>query len=852
VTDWHHLLRRQIERHLGERPVAPEVRELLGDVNRAYVDRELLARSLDVTSQELVRRNEELRATLSASGVGTWSWNEAADEAVWEGYPHPLSSTENGRTVGRLAQLVALIDAEDRDLFLEEVHAALTRGDGAEVCVRAGEGWVVLRGRVTLTPSGPVLGGICLDVTAQVRQERAEVDRRHRLEQQGRVALGLASAMADPNVELGQLVRGTTEAVATALPCAHVGVWLFDEVGVDLACLDEYAVATGQHGAGALLARRQHPVWFAALEEEGGIAAGSVEADPTTHELSAWLGPLGVTAQLAVPVRSGGRLVGVVCCGHVGGERAWSSEERTFASSIGDLVGMMLETQRRRQAEEELEQQRGSLRQILDINPNLIFAKDRAGRFVLANQSLAELYGTTPEALLGKTDADFNANADEVEAFRKRDLEVIDENLEIFIAEEKVTGSRGQVRWLQTVKRPLVGLNRENLLLGVATDITERKRAEDERRNLEARLRQAEKLQSIGLLAGGVAHDFNNLLTPVLMAAESLYEQLPDGELADDAAEILGAARRAAELTAQLLAFGRQQVLQVKPLRLDDETRRSLRLLRRLLPESIELRTELAAEVRSVLADPTQIQQVLINLAVNARDAMLAGGTITIRTSREIVGNTAWVVWSVTDTGTGMDAETVSHIFEPFFTTKELGRGTGLGLATVYGIVNQHGGTIQVESDVGKGSRFTVRLPEIPDVTPDPVFLPEQVGGAETVLLVDDDMMVCQVVERALKKAGYHVMVAGHPDDALRNLGDYQGPLDLVLTDVVLPHMNGRELYSRIAHAHPEARVLYMSGHPQDILAPQGVLGPETRFLPKPFTAAGLIGAVRDALDNET
>jgi signal transduction histidine kinase/ActR/RegA family two-component response regulator len=410
------------------------------------------------------------------------------------------------------------------------------------------------------------------------------------------------------------------------------------------------------------------------------------------------------------------------------------------------------------------------------------------------------------------------------------------------------------VRYLQTVKRPLVRAGSgETHILGVATDITERKRAEDEGRRLGERLRQAEKLQSIGLLAGGVAHDFNNLLTPVLMAAESLYQQLPDGDLAEDAAEILGAARRAAELTAQLLAFGRQQVLQVRPLRLDEETRKSLRLLRRLLPESIEVTTQFDEDVRSVSADPTQMQQVLMNLAINARDAMLgagaSGGVLTIKTSREVVDGVAWVAWSVSDTGSGMDAETAGHIFEPFFTTKELGRGTGLGLATVYGIVNQHGGSIQVESEVGRGTRFTIRLREIPDGSTELEVLTPKLGGAETVLLVDDDAMVCQVVERALRKAGYRVLVAGHPDDALKSLIKHQGPLDLVLTDVVLPHMNGRELFSRIAHVHPEARVLYMSGHAQDILAPQGVLGEDTRFLPKPFTAAGLIGAVREALD---
>jgi two-component system, cell cycle sensor histidine kinase and response regulator CckA len=506
-------------------------------------------------------------------------------------------------------------------------------------------------------------------------------------------------------------------------------------------------------------------------------------------------------------------------------------------------------------ASDELAAQRAFLRQIIDLNPSFIFAKDRAGRFTLVNQAVADNYGTTVEALIGRTDADFNSDAGEVEHFRRDDLEVMD-TLREKVIEEVITDARGRQRFLHTIKRPIVGPDGvADQVLGVSLDITERQA-------LEEQLAQAQKMEAVGRLAGGVAHDFNNLLTVVLGSVELLLDALEPGHPAQPhAEEIRRAAERAAMLTRQLLAFSRKQILQPTVVDLNQVVSDATRMLRHLIGEDIELVTETVARNARVRADANQVTQLLLNLAINARDAMPHGGTLTLRTSlssfaadyvqaHPSVVPGEYVTLTVADTGHGILAEVMPHIFEPFFTTKPPGLGTGLGLATTYGIVEQSGGHITVESQPGQGATFHVHLPRVGDEL-SPVSRPSSAAmkGSETVLLVEDEPMVRQLAAVSLRARGYDVIEASNGSEALTRATEQSGPIHLLVTDVVMPIMGGVELAARMVHDRPGMRVLYTSGYTDEPLSDGVSPGRTVAFLPKPYVGETLARRVREVLD---
>jgi two-component system cell cycle sensor histidine kinase/response regulator CckA len=392
--------------------------------------------------------------------------------------------------------------------------------------------------------------------------------------------------------------------------------------------------------------------------------------------------------------------------------------------------------------------------------------------------------------------------------------------------------------------------------VAVFDNITERKR-------LEAQLRQAQKMESVGRLAGGVAHDFNNLLTVMLSNATLARDGLPEGDPARaDLMEIEEAAKRAAVLTRQLLAFARRQVAEPRALDLNAVTLAMDKMLRRLIGEDVELVTLLAEELGTVWADPGHIEQVLVNLAVNARDAMPGGGKLTIETSNVALDAEyaahhvtmtpgEYVLLAVSDTGHGMTPEVLEHAFEPFFTTKERGKGTGLGLSTCYGIVKQSGGWIWVYSEPGQGTTFKIYLPRIR--APAEVFAPVAPaplrGGTETILMVEDDAKVREAALRSLRERGYSVVEAANGWEALRAAEDRSTPIALLLTDIVMPHMGGRELVERLRALRPQIKVLYTSGYAEQAIVHQGTLDRGVAFLPKPFDSTGLARKVREVLD---
>ncbi len=399
-------------------------------------------------------------------------------------------------------------------------------------------------------------------------------------------------------------------------------------------------------------------------------------------------------------------------------------------------------------------------------------------------------------------------------------------------------------------------------------EIVERKRAEEERISLQEQLQQAQKMEAIGQLAGGVAHDFNNLLTIITGYSDLMLSQLNEEDsLYGDVIEIKRAAERASTLTRQLLAFSRKQVLQPKILDLNQLVANLDKMLRRLIGEDIELVTKMDEKLGRIKADPGQIEQVVLNLVVNARDAMPKGGRLTIETANaeldEYYTRTHlgvkpghYVMISISDTGAGMTPEVKERIFEPFFTTKEKGRGTGLGLSTVYGIVKQSEGYIWVYSEPGQGTTFKIYFPVIEDMVESLESTPDSkktVRGTETILLVEDEEMVRGLVRMILERNGYHVLEASGGENALRIAQEYRSqPIHLMVTDVVMPGMSGRELVDCMKILRPEIKILYISGYTNDAIIRHGVLGEGTAFLQKPFTANILTHKIREVLDGHS
>lgn len=522
----------------------------------------------------------------------------------------------------------------------------------------------------------------------------------------------------------------------------------------------------------------------------------------------------------------------------------------SFACSVARIL---LAEQQQLQVTKALEESNALLKSLFEGTGDAMFIRDLQGRHILVNEAFARMLNSTPHQIIGKTKEEVLASGD-LAAVAEEDRLVLESGKSQTFQGAPLSG--GHNRTLLVTKAPWRDANGQIVgLLGVLRDITEYQQ-------MEERLRQSQKMEAIGTLAGGIAHDFNNLLMVINGYSSVLAESLAhDTKLRTCADQIQKAGERAASLTRQLLAFSRKQTIQPSIVNLNQIITGMEKLMHRLIGEHIAISTQLAPDVGTVLADPSQMEQVILNLAVNARDAMPDGGALSFETRNVQLGDPLasannlkpgrYVEVVVKDTGVGMDLNIQSRLFEPFFTTKPAGQGTGLGLSTIYGILKQSNGHITFSSQPGHGSTFRVYLPHTDS---SPFAIPLEAGnrgrlhGRETILLVEDDASVCDLIRAVLDEHGYTVLVPAHPQEAEQLFVTHKGKIDLLLSDVVMPEVHGPELAKRLCARDPQLKVLFMSGYIDDPDVRQGIEGSELGFLQKPFAPLTLALKVREIL----
>ena len=533
----------------------------------------------------------------------------------------------------------------------------------------------------------------------------------------------------------------------------------------------------------------------------------------------------------------------------------WAHLEAKVSQDAQECFAAVVDITERKKTEDGQTLAKDYLANIINAIGDPVYVKDEVLKFALVNDALCASLGKGREELIATTGMECLPPGP-LAHLLEADQRVLSTGVED-LCREVLTGHDGKVRTIITRKTRYVDLKGARFIVAVIRDVTEHDA-------LEAQLRTAQKMEAIGSLAGGVAHDFNNLLSVILSCTGFALEAASEGgSVLDDLKEIEKAAERAATLTRQLLAFSRKQILQPVPLNLNKTATELEKMLMRILGEDIEFVLSLAPELGVVCADPGQVEQVIMNLVVNARDAMPTGGKLLIATSNSEIDERraashievapgSYVQLAITDTGEGMNEQTRARIFDPFFTTKEKDKGTGLGLSTVHGIIRQSDGYIWVDSELGHGTTFTILLPRVIPETARatrPLAVLPRTTGSETILVVDDEEALRKVVSRALDAAGYNVLVAQAGDEALRLSAQHAGEIHLLLTDVVMPRMSGRALAEELVKSRPNVAILYMSGYTDDAIVHHGALDVETRFIGKPFTAAELVLKVGVILD---
>jgi two-component system, cell cycle sensor histidine kinase and response regulator CckA len=626
------------------------------------------------------------------------------------------------------------------------------------------------------------------------------------------------------------------------LDVRRASVWLFDDARQALHCAlsldhDQVVLETVIFHASEL------PAYFTALEHERVIAADDARTDPRTRELAErYLNRHGIGAMLDTPILRGGVCSGVVCHEHQNGPRHWTQAEQLFAASIADFVNGAIQIDQVRAAQAKLEEREAELRLAMEASSLGTWSWSIPDNKIFWSDAVGLIFGRSP----GWRPRDYDGYTELIHPEDRESVRLAVEQAftdgDSYFVQHRIVLENGEHRWVEgrgRLERSEEG--KPSLLRGTVGDVTRQ-------RHLELQLAHAQKMEGIGQLAGGVAHDFNNLLTAISGYAYLVYQKAhQDPELLEDMTGVMEATTRGKALTAQLLAFARQQPVNPEVVDVVDLLKRVHSLLRRVIGAQVELVTDLSDEPLRVLIDRGQLEQVLVNLAVNARDAMPEGGKLQISARRAKGG---LVRIRVVDSGSGMLPEVQQRAFDPFFTTKKPGSGTGLGLAMCYGILRQAEGDIRIESSSSIGTRFVIELPERNEP---PAGVPPQVDrrpvarGNETILLTEDEPAVRSVCKRTLEMHGYRVLVSSNPDEARAIAAEHDEPIALLLADVVMPRGSGPRLADELRALGKIQRVLLMSGYAFDEMNTE--LSPETHFLAKPFLPRQLAAKVREVID---
>jgi PAS domain S-box-containing protein len=678
---------------------------------------------------------------------------------------------------------------------------------------------------------------------ADIRRERRRAQRA--LLERARLAELTADvgAALSQGLPLRETLQRCAEALVRHLDVAFARIWLLNEATQTLELEASAGMYTHIDGAHSRVPVGRDKIGRIAAQRRPQLT-NQVIGDPDVSD-QAWAQREGMVAFAGYPLVLQDRLLGVMA---MFARHALSEFVPKALASVSSAVAVGVE---RKRAEAALRQSEQRFAKVFAASPiGIVITTLADGRFLDANEAFARLIGRTRDEVLGHTavelgivptPADRATMVGQMRAGSAQDLDLA------------LRAKDGSVRHV-LVSLEQIEIGGEPCLVGLVHDVTQA-------RLLEQQLRQSQKMEAVGRLAGGVAHDFNNLLTVITSYSDLLLDSFgPDDTRREDLAEIRKAAEGAAGLTRQLLSFTRQQVLQPRVLDVNATVRNTEGLLKRLVGEDVQVVATLAAGLGMVKVDPTHLEQIIMNLAVNARDAMPEGGRLTLETANtemdeEYVRGHAtarpgrYVVLAVSDTGIGMDAQTQARMFEPFFTTKEPGKGTGLGLATVYGVVKQAGGFIWVYSEPGRGTSFKIYLPRVDEPADAPAAPAGPAPrGTETVLIVEDAAAVRTVTRQVLERQGYTVLEAPNGDAALQIAAKHHGPIHLLLTDVVMPGVSGRQLAEQLVRLRPDIAVLYVSGYTDDAVVRHGVLEAGVAYLQKPFTADRLAHRVREVL----
>lgn len=687
---------------------------------------------------------------------------------------------------------------------------------------------------------------------AEIRQMRDELNRfAERAVRQRDALLALTSGrLSDPG-EFPAGMAPVLEVSAATLRVSRASIWRYNADRTSIDCVDLFDAAAGNHSSGFSLTAAEFPAYFHAIMAEDLVAADDAAEDPRTREFrDSYLRPLDIKSMLDAPIHLGGAVIGVVCYENCQAVRHWTADEKSFAVAVANLVSLAYERYERQRAESAMTLQSAAL----NAAAHAMVITDRSGTIAWVNPAFTRLSGYTFDEAIGHNPRDLLKSGDQDEAFyRAMWVTLLDGR--VWQGELLNRRKDGSTYLEEQTITPVTTGGSITHFVAIKRDLTDQRR-------LEGQFLQAQKMEVVGRLAGGIAHDFNNLLTVINGTAElALMDLSPTHPLREDFEHIQESGNRAASLTRQLLSFSRKQIATRTVLDVGAALSEFRNMLQRLIGEGVRLDVSALDDTGCVRADRSQFEQIILNLAVNARDAMRGGGRLTIETRpTEFTAEKSegtdecppgrYVQLSVSDTGCGMSPEVKARIFEPFFTTKEPGQGTGLGLATVYGIVKQSGGRIVVYSEVGVGSAFHIYLPAVTAAqTPLPGGDEAVRGGGETLLLVEDEDAVRALARQSLEKRGYKVLEAGNGREALALAESYEGPLHLLVTDVVMPQMSGRQLVEEIVPRRPELKVLLMSGYTEDAVVRHGIADARANYLQKPFTLSTLARKIREVLD---